>query len=113
MSGRACARASWAPGASRAPARERRPGSTRGPRGAPAPGPRRGACARLPRWLVEGARNQREDSLALLPKAAGHGHPEEYGNSSVSSKNGFAFPLGGRKVGRKGAVFVTREEEAS
>lgn len=77
------------------------------------PGPRRRACARLPCWLVEGARNQREDSLALLPKAAGHGHPRECGDSSVSPKNGFAFPLGGRKVGRRGAVFVTRGEEAS
>lgn len=77
------------------------------------PGPRRRACARLPRWLVEGARNQREGSLALLPRAAGHGHPGEYGDSCVSSKNGFAFPLGGRKMGRRGAVFVTRGEEAS
>lgn len=93
------------------------PGTSQGAPSAPRerrrPARRRGACARLPRWLVEGARNQREDSLALLPKAAGHGHPGEYGNSSVSSKHGFAFPLGGRKVGRRGAVFVTRGEEAS
>ncbi|XP_045860758.1 DNA helicase MCM9 isoform X2 [Meles meles] len=85
----------------------RRPGSAAGEH-PPSPGsagarpavPRGRACARLPCWLVQGARNQREDSLALFPGAAGHGHPREWGNSSVSSKNGFACPSGaGRWAG--------------
>lgn len=102
-SGRACAPASprrlehprrrpWSagPGAPAAPGeRRRRPAAPRGR-----------ACARLPRWLVEGARNQREDSLALLPEAAGHGHPGVYGNSGISSKNGSASRSGaGRWAG--------------
>lgn len=91
-------------------------------RGGPAapgePAARRGrACARLPCWLVEGARNQREDSLAALPGAAGHDQPAERGNSAVSCKHGFASGCGwgGRQVGRRRAASVTAagREEAS
>lgn len=58
----------------------------------PAAGGRR-ARARLPRWLVEGARDPRGDSLAPLPAAAGRGHPR--------ARPGLSPSRGGGEVGRR------------
>lgn len=88
-------------GAPTAPGERRRPA-----RGAePAPASPTG-------WSREPEISARTASLSS-PKRPGMATQESAGTPALSPKDGFAFPLGGRKVGRRGAVFVTRGEEAS
>lgn len=73
-------------------------------------GRERGACARLPRWLVEGARNQREGSLAPSPQRRPW-PPGERGHSAPALN--VDSPSAGAGGGQAGAVLVTHGEEAA